>query len=132
MLLVVSSYLANWHGGYLEVKSPVKSSRLVTLSHSTTAMPRLYQVICSYTDCRYYTFLTPDNQLIYGKLVSPNTYTVYSRKDESASNADQVCYHISNSHQTNLFLTIVLRQSLITYSNSFWTRKCKLGEKREY
>jgi len=105
-----SSHCLNW-----DVKSPVKLSRLVTLSHSTiTAMPP-----CSCTDCCYYTFLTPDNQLIYGKLVSSNTHTTHSRKDKSTSNADQVCYHILNSHQTNLFLTVVLRQSLITYSNSF-------------
>ena len=26
------------------------------------------QVICSCTDCRRYTFLMPDNQLIYGEL----------------------------------------------------------------
>jgi len=81
-------------------------------------MPLPHQVICGYTDCHYYIFLTPDNQLIYGKLVLPNTHTAYSRKDESASNADQVCYYILNSHQTNLFLTVVPRQSLITYSNS--------------
>ena len=80
-------------------------------------MPLPHQVICSCTDCHRYTFLTPDNQLIYGKLVLPNTRTAHSRKDKSASNADQVCYHISSSHQTNLFLTVVLRQSLITYSN---------------
>jgi len=95
----MSSRHLNW-----DVKSPVKSFRFVTqsrLANTDVAMPPPRQVICSCTDCRRYTFLTPSNQLIHGKLVSPNTRTAHSRRNVVVDNTDQVNYNISNYHRTH-------------------------------